>query len=393
MSYDPTSLLQPQSDDAVSVEAPRTVGSRLPNGSAEPVHRAAVEPSDRPVPEHPYAPSPIVTGGPTAPPSPRQRSGWVRALRSVAAWFDTWATADAIKRAHPHKRAVQRVEWIRILPFALLHLSCLTVIFVGWSPVAVGVALGMYVLRMFAITGFYHRYFSHKSFKSSRAFQFVMALVGASATQRGPLWWASHHRRHHQNSDKPEDVHSPKQHGFWWSHVGWISTRENFPTDFGAVRDLVRYPELRFLDRFDIVVPTLTGVAMFLLGVVLEAVAPSLGTNGWQMLVWGFLISTVVLAHATFTINSLSHVFGSRRYETTDTSRNNPLLALLTMGEGWHNNHHHYQASTRQGFYWWEFDLTYYGLVVLSWFGLIWDLRPVPREVRDGRVGRGSVRS
>ncbi len=329
-------------------------------------------------------------GGPLAPASPRHRPQWRRILARLALSMDTWAQSEELKRAAPRKNAARRVEWVRMLPFALLHLACLAVLWVGWSPIAVAVAVGMYLVRMFAITGFYHRYFSHRTFKTSRAGQFVMALLGASATQRGPLWWASHHRRHHQNSDKPEDVHSPLQHGFWWSHVGWISTADNFPTDLAAVRDLVRFPELRFLDRFDTLVPFATGAAMFGLGIALDALWPSLGTSGWQMLVWGYVISTVVLAHATFTINSLSHVFGSRRYETSDTSRNNPLLALLTLGEGWHNNHHHYQSSTRQGFYWWEVDLTYYGLVALSWLGLVWDLKPVPRDVRDGRVGRGS---
>ena len=299
---------------------------------------------------------------------------------ALVRWFDTHAQAE-----HLEGEVDQTVDWLRCVPFVLLHLSAVAVIWVGWSPVALAVCLGMYVLRMFAITGFYHRYFSHKSFKTSRAGQFVFAVLGASATQRGPLWWASHHRMHHKNSDKPEDVHSPKQHGFWWSHMGWITSRSNFPTEFDAVRDLVRFPELRFLDRFDTLVPILAGTAMFALGWGLDVMWPGLGTSASQMLVWGFFISTIVLLHGTFTINSLSHVFGWRRYETTDTSRNNPLLALITLGEGWHNNHHYYQSSARQGFYWWEFDITYYGLKVLSWFGIVWDLRPVPENVRAAR--------
>ncbi len=304
-------------------------------------------------------------------------------------WFDSWAQSDprVDPAADPAANAPRkRTEWLRILPFASLHLACLAVFLVGWSPIAVAVAVGMYLVRMFAITGFYHRYFSHRAFKTSRGWQFVFALLGASATQRGPLWWASHHRRHHQHSDGPKDVHSPLQHGFWWSHIGWITSRENFRTDLDAVRDLVRYPELRFLDRFDTLVPVLTGAAMFALGSVLGALWPSLGTSGWQMLVWGYVISTVVLAHATFTINSLSHLIGWRRYATTDTSRNNPVLALLTLGEGWHNNHHYYQSSARQGFYWWELDLTYLGLKALAAVGIVHDLRPVPTKVRDKRL-------
>jgi stearoyl-CoA desaturase (Delta-9 desaturase) len=327
-------------------------------------------------------------GARTAPLELQPEPSLLKALgTAIARWFDTQAQA-----AHLSGETIQKVDWVRCVPFALLHLSALAVIWVGWSPVALAVCLGMYVLRMFAITGFYHRYFSHKSFKTSRAGQFVFAVLGASATQRGPLWWASHHRMHHKNSDKPEDVHSPKQHGFWWSHMGWITSRSNFPTHHEAVRDLVRFPELRFLDRFDTLVPILAGASMFFLGMLLDAIWPSLGTSAGQMLVWGFFISTLLLLHGTFTINSLSHVFGWRRYETTDTSRNNPLLALITLGEGWHNNHHYYQSSARQGFYWWEFDITYYGLKVLSWFGIVWDLRPVPASVRDARPAAKDVK-
>jgi stearoyl-CoA desaturase (delta-9 desaturase) len=213
-------------------------------------------------------------------------------------------------------------------------------------------------------------------------------LLGASAVQRGPIWWAAHHRHHHVHSDKPDDVHSPAQHGFFWSHMGWFMSHKHFAADLSRVKDLLKYPELRFLDRFDIVVPTLLGVGVFLLGVLLKHVAPGLGTSGWQMLVWGFFISTVAVYHGTYTINSLSHVFGRQRYKTGDASRNNVWLAIITLGEGWHNNHHHYPASVRQGFYWWEFDITFYMLKLMSFCGLIWDLKPVPAAVREGGVKR-----
>jgi stearoyl-CoA desaturase (Delta-9 desaturase) len=239
-------------------------------------------------------------------------------------------------------------------------------------------------VRMFAITGFYHRYFSHRSFKTSRIGQFIFGLLGASAVQRGPIWWAAHHRHHHRYSDKPEDIHSPVQQGFFWSHMGWFMSHKHFAADLSRVKDLLKYPELRFLDRFDIAVPTALGVGVFLLGVLLKHVAPGLGTNGWQMLVWGFFVSTVAVYHGTYTINSLSHVFGRQRYNTGDTSRNNVWLAIITLGEGWHNNHHHYPASVRQGFYWWEFDITFYMLKVMAFFGVIWDLKPVPAAIRDG---------
>jgi stearoyl-CoA desaturase (delta-9 desaturase) len=172
-------------------------------------------------------------------------------------------------------------------------------------------------------------------------------------------------------------------HGFWWSHIGWITSRRNFPTDYSKVRDLARFPELVFLNRFDVVVPALFASVIFGFGWLLETVAPQLGTNGWQMLVWGFFISTTFLFHGTSCINSLAHVLGRRRFATEDDSRNSFLLALVTLGEGWHNNHHRYQSATRNGFYWWEFDPTYYGLKVLSWLGLIWGLKPVPDSVLD----------
>jgi stearoyl-CoA desaturase (delta-9 desaturase) len=294
---------------------------------------------------------------------------------ALVRWFDTWAGQEA-----PGDRSDRRIDWPRVLPFVALHLACLGVIWVGWSPFAVGLALALYLLRMFAITAFYHRYFSHRAFKTSRAAQLVFAVLGNSSVQRGPLWWAAHHREHHQNADTPEDTHSPTLHGFWWSHVGWFLTRQNFRTRVERVRDLARYPELRFLDRFDVLVP-LAGLGLvWLLGAALERWAPGLGTSGAQLVVWS-LVSTVVLFHATFTINSLAHVYGSRRYETQDTSRNNFLLALLTLGEGWHNNHHYYQSSARQGFRWWELDLSWYALLLLEKLGIVWDLRGVPERV------------
>jgi len=295
---------------------------------------------------------------------------------AIAQWFDTSLSG------HLGDHIPAWVTWTRWLPFMAVHLMCLGVIWVGWSWTAVAVAVAMYLLRMFAITGFYHRYFSHKTFKTSRPFQFVLALLGNSAMQRGPLWWAANHRQHHVYSDSEKDIHSPVQHGFWWSHLGWITSPSNFGTDFKAVPDLAKYPELRFLDRFDVLVPTLLGTALFFLGIGLNRVAPELGTSGPQMLIWGFFISTVVLSHATFSINSLTHMFGNKRYQTGDESRNNFWLALVTLGEGWHNNHHHYPAATRQGFFWWEIDLTYYGLLLIEQMGLIWDLRPVPERVR-----------
>jgi stearoyl-CoA desaturase (Delta-9 desaturase) len=298
-------------------------------------------------------------------------------------WLDNERRAAEGQALSPDELPLDRIEWSRILPFIGMHLACLAVIRVGISPIALIVALIAYAVRMFAITGLYHRYFSHRTFKTSRVGQFVFGLLGASAVQRGPIWWAAHHRHHHSHSDQAGDIHSPKQVGFWRSHMGWFLTRRGFSPDLKYVRDLLKYRELRWLDRFDMAVPFLLGVGMFLLGVLLERTSPDLGTSGWQMLVWGFFISTVFCYHATYTINSLSHVFGRQRYRTGDTSRNNWMLAVLTLGEGWHNNHHHYPNSVRQGFYWWEIDVSFYILKVLSWLGIIWDLQPVPLEARD----------
>ncbi|MCZ6486314.1 MAG: acyl-CoA desaturase [Acidobacteria bacterium] len=299
---------------------------------------------------------------------------------AVSRWFDSSVSDGPVLESE-----FKDIDWVRGIPFLGLHLMCLGVIWVGWSWIAVLVAVLLYFIRMFAVTGFYHRYFSHRSFKTSRWGQFLFAVCGNSAVQKGPLWWAAHHRHHHRHSDKETDVHSPHQDGFFWSHIGWITCKGNFPTNLKNVPDLAKFPELRFLDRFETVVPLFLATSLFATGALLNSVAPQLGTSGMQMLIWGFFISTIVLFHGTCTINSLSHLMGGKRYKTSDESRNNLLLALITLGEGWHNNHHHFSASVRQGFYWWEIDITYYGLCLLSWTGLIWDLTPVPQGVRAAR--------
>jgi len=301
-----------------------------------------------------------------------------RALAALVQWFDSdHFPGDADKiRAEP-----DGIEWVRCIPFVILHAGCFMVPWAGASPFAIWTAVALYFLRMFAVTGIYHRYFSHKTYSISRFGQFLLALWGATAVQRGALWWAYHHRHHHQHSDDPEDAHSPHVHGFWWSHIGWITSRRNFPTDYSKIRDLNKYPELVWLNRFDTVIPILLALSLFALGWLLEIYAPGLHTTRWQMLGWGFFVSTTFLFHGTACINSLAHLLGKRRFKTDDDSRNSWFLALITLGEGWHNNHHRYMSATRQGFYWWEFDPTYYGLKLLSWTGLIWNLKPVPASV------------
>jgi stearoyl-CoA desaturase (delta-9 desaturase) len=296
------------------------------------------------------------------------------ALASLGRWFDS-------STERPTDVDGNRIDWLRTAPFIAVHVACLAVFFVGVSRLALEIAVGLYVLRMFAITGFYHRYFAHRTFRTSRTVQFAFACIGASSVQRGPLWWAAHHRTHHVTADTRADPHSPQVHGFIWSHMGWFLTSNGFRTDWKRIPDLARYPELRWLDRFDILMPVLLATGLFVLGDVLKHFAPQLGVSGGQLLVWGFFVSTVVLFHATVTINSLAHRFGTRRFETRDDSRNNFWLALLTFGEGWHNNHHFCPGSVRQGFRWWEVDLTYYGLRMLELLGLVYALKRVPAHV------------
>ena len=293
----------------------------------------------------------------------------MKLLYAFTKWIDSNAVEDSDEDV---------IDWSRIIPFILLHLGIFTVFWVGWSPIAIGFAIFFYALRMFGITAFYHRYFSHKTFKTSRPAQFIFAVIGAAATQRGPLWWASNHRHHHVHSDKPSDIHSPKQSGFLWSHMGWFLSKKNFKTNFERIQDFAKFPELTWLDRFDVIVPAVFALMTFLLGYFLNLFFPSLGTNGWQMLVWAYIISTILVFHGTFVINSLAHVMGKRRFKTRDDSKNSFILALITFGEGWHNNHHKFPGSARQGLHWWEIDFSYYGLLTLEKLGIIWDMNKGP---------------
>ena len=268
-----------------------------------------------------------------------------------------------------------------------MHLMLLTIFFVGVSPAALAALAVTYFLRVFALTGGYHRYFSHNSYRTSRAFQFVLAFLGASAAQLGPLWWASHHRHHHNHSDQTTDVHSPRHKGLFYAHLGWLMCGKYAKADQDLIKDLMQFPELRWLDRFHLVAPLTLVVIMYAAGDLLRRFA-GVHTTGWQFVVWGFVVSTVLCYHVTFSINSVTHVFGNKRFKTDDDSRNSLLLALLTMGEGWHNNHHRYPLSARQGFYPWEIDCTYYVLLLLEKIGLVWDLRRPPARVyEEARTG------
>lgn len=292
----------------------------------------------------------------TAPPAP----GWhaVRvSTKRAAARFDKW--------------------WVSV-PFLLMHLVPIAAIWTGVTATDVILLFVLWATRMFGVTAGYHRYFSHRSFKTSRPVQFLLAFLAETSAQKGVLWWAAHHRHHHKHSDLPPDVHSPVQEGFLYSHVGWVLDDATAGTDFDRVRDLTKFPELRFIDRYHLLPPILLGIATWL-------------AFGWSGLVVGFFGSTVLLYHTTFFINSLAHVIGSRRYDTTDDSRNSWWLALLTMGEGWHNNHHHYQASCRQGFFWWEIDVTYYVIKLMERVGLVWGVHEPPAKVLQPAKKRSPV--
>ena len=266
----------------------------------------------------------------------------------------------------------QAKRWLKASPFVLSHLAVLGAIWTGVTWQAAALCAVLFVVRIWGVTAGYHRYFSHRTYTTSRAFQFALAWLAQSSSQKGVLWWAGHHRVHHKLSDQPGDVHSPVQNNFLYAHLGWIFD-ETEETRWDKIRDFAKYPELRWLNKYWAVPPAVLAIACFLIA-------------GWSGLFIGFFLSTVLLWHNTFLINSLTHVWGKKRFDTNDQSRNNLLTAILTLGEGWHNNHHHYQSSCRNGFYWWEVDVTYYVLKMLSWVGIVWDIRGVPEHVlEEGR--------
>jgi stearoyl-CoA desaturase (delta-9 desaturase) len=260
-----------------------------------------------------------------------------------------------------------RLHFDAVIAFGPLHLACFALLWIPFEWSYVGWLAGTYVVRMFGVTAGYHRYFSHRSYKLHRVPQFLLAFLAQTSAQKGVLWWSAHHRMHHRHSDTAEDPHSPARHGIWWSHIGWLFAQTSDKYDQKAIQDFEKFPELRLLNRYHRVPAMLLGAALFAIG-------------GFPVFMWGFVFSTVVLWHGTFSINSLAHVWGTRRFETGDDSRNNFFLALITLGEGWHNNHHQYMWSARQGLRWWEIDLTYYVLKSLSFAGIVRGIKPPPRE-------------
>jgi stearoyl-CoA desaturase (delta-9 desaturase) len=260
------------------------------------------------------------------------------------------------------------------------HIMCLAAFLTRTSPVALWVAAVAYVTRAFGVTAGYHRGLAHASFRAKRVTQFVLAFLGALATQGGPLWWSSHHRNHHRYTETPRDVHSPKQRGFWYAHMGWMMDKQCFETSATNIRDLHRYPELKVIQRYYVAVIVGQILFFFALGAGIAWAYPASGTSGIQMVVWGYFISTVLLWHATFMVNSVCHIWGRRTWKSGDSSTNNWLVATLTLGEGWHNNHHMYAYSARHGLRWWQLDITWLMLRLFSKLGIVWDLK-LPRRV------------
>ena len=278
----------------------------------------------------------------------------------------------------PHLHLPQKPAFFRVLrglPFILIHVAAVVgACLVAPTWAAAGLGVGLYVLRMFGITAGYHRYFAHRAYRTSRAFQFVLAWIGCMAMQKGPLWWAVHHRRHHKHSDQEDDPHSPVVKSLWWAHVGWVISGRFRKAPYHEIKDYTGFPELRLLNR-------LHWIPGFALAGVCYLVA------GLPGLVWGFLVSTVALYHGTFLVNSACHLWGTRRFETTDRSKNLWWAAILTLGEGWHNNHHHYQSCARQGFRWWEVDMSYYAIRALGLVGIVWDIRePTEKAMAAKRI-------
>ena len=275
-----------------------------------------------------------------------------------------------------------KVEWFRCVPYIAIHALVSLAFFHPFVWSCLLLCLFSYSVRMFAITAFYHRYFSHRAFKTSRFVQFIGGFIACCSAQRGPLWWAAHHRRHHRHSDTDKDMHSPKTNSLFWSHTLWFMTDYAVPTFLKEIPDWLKFPELRFLNRYDWIPVVIWALSSFMIGewVWFNSLT---GMTGMMTFIWGFVIPTVLLYHGTFAVNSLTHLWGKKRFDTGDDSRNNSLVALFTFGEGWHNNHHFFPGSAKQGFFRGEFDLTYIGLRILSLFGLVSDLRPVPAWVKE----------
>jgi stearoyl-CoA desaturase (delta-9 desaturase) len=271
---------------------------------------------------------------------------------------------------------------LAIAVFWTVQASALLAFFVPFSASMAALWAVSHFLRAIGLTLAFHRYFAHRAFQMNRAARFVWTFIGTAAMQKGPLWWAGHHVNHHRFADRDGDPHSPAISGFYYAHIGWFLNDVRYDrveTGNAVVRDFGGAPEIVWLDRYYVVPPVILAAAMYLIG-------------GFPWLVWGFCVPTVTLAHATFAINTINHLMGSRRFDTRDDSRNNVMTAIFAAGEGWHNNHHRFQRAARNGFFWWEFDPTWYVIRAMAAIGIAWDIQAVPErvyaEARARKAGR-----
>jgi len=281
-----------------------------------------------------------------------------------------------------------------LIALIIVHLVSLLGFYTGISWTAFVAFLGLYIIRGLGITMGYHRYFAHKSFKTNRFFQFILGLMGSMAVQGGILWWVSHHREHHRYTETEDDIHSPVAHGFWQSHIGWLTNKKAFNAPKIRANDFAKIPEIKFLQKQYVFIQVLQVLGLFSLGSYLQAAFPQLETSGAQLLVWGFFINTVALWHSTFAVNSICHVWGKEPYEANDTSKNNFIVALLAFGEGWHNNHHKFATSARHGLEWWQFDMTFITLRFLEAFGIVSHLKiPTQEQLAAKRQKNNSLKT
>ena len=258
------------------------------------------------------------------------------------------------------KEVAYSVDWVRSVPFIALHLMCFGDFYSGLESCC---SCRVY-MPVFCANVFHYWFLSSVFFTSnlqSKPFHATASgfgrdllcskrsfMVGSASSSTSQVF-----RRSRRSAFPPTNM------AFFGVHIGWITDKRNFPTRMSLVPDLARFRELRFLDQFDLLVPASMGVGLYFLGEFLSSNYPALGTNGWQMLIWGFFVSTILLLHGSCMINSAAHLMGKQNYETGDQSRNSLILSLFTLGEGWHNNHHYYPATARQGFFWWELDVTF----------------------------------
>ncbi len=247
----------------------------------------------------------------------------------------------------------------------LFHVGAVAALwFTSWTNVIVALALHWLAVGLGISLG-YHRLHTHRGYKTSRAFEYFLAICGTLTLEGGPIFWVATHRVHHQHSDHDGDPHTPHDGGFW-AHVGWIlfgHTRHNNTVLMSKYApDLGADPFYRWLNSYHY-------VPLILLGIVLLAV------GGWGMVLWGIALRVTVGLHATWLVNSATHMWGSRRFPTRDDSKNSWWVALLTFGEGWHNNHHAHPVSARHGLAWYEFDVSWITLKALRALGVVRELK------------------